>query len=166
MNRIRPSIVLLVLLALGASSVAQDLDRNLEPLRPLVGREWQGSLASPGGGAAWPTTCRFTPVLQGKALKYEFSTPQIADHAEGYFYWDAAEKTIAVFILHSSGVFKKATVGLVDGLLTVSGRIVFPERSFDFRNSYEFRSDGTMVDRWYQNAFGSWRQGHEIVFAR
>jgi hypothetical protein len=44
----------------------------------------------------------------------------------------------------------------------IAGQISFPERTFEFRNTFEFAAGGKMTDRWFQNAFGSWRAGHVI----
>ncbi len=73
---------------------------------------------------------------------------------------------ITVVIVHSSGVFKKGFIEIEDGLLTMKGKISFPDRTFDFKNTFEFPSDGKMIDKWYQNAFGSWRPGHVIEFTK
>jgi len=55
-------------------------------------------------------------------------------------------------------------VSIKEGLLSIEGRISFPERTFDFRNTLEITPDGKMIDRWYQNAFGPWLTGHIIEF--
>ena len=73
-------------------------------------------------------------------------------------------KKITIVIVHSSGVFKKGLIEIEDGLLTMEGKISFPDRTFDFKNTFEFCSDGKMIDKWYQNAFGQWMAGHVITF--
>ena len=34
-----------------------------------------------------------------------------------------------------------------------------------YRNTLEVEGDGKMVDSWFQNAGGEWREGHVIEFA-
>jgi len=51
------------------------------------------------------------------------------------------------------------------GVLTVQGVITFPDRTFEYGNTFEFTLEGKMIDRWFQNAFGPWRPGHVIEFA-
>jgi hypothetical protein len=58
------------------------------------------------------------------------------------------------------------TVEMEEGLVTMEGTIAFPDRRFDFKNTFEVRADGVLVDRWYQNAFGGWRPGHVIEYSR
>lgn len=52
-----------------------------------------------------------------------------------------------------------------DSLVVIRGKTSFPERTFDFKNTFQFTPDGQMIDRWYQNAFGEWRAGHVIEFS-
>ena len=103
-------------------------------------------------------------MWDGMTVKYSSSTPGNESFSEGYFYWDRGEKKIAVIILNSRGIYNMGFVTIEEGLLTISGTISFPERTFEFRNTFEFREDGKMIDRWFQNAFGSWRPGHVISF--
>jgi hypothetical protein len=48
--------------------------------------------------------------------------------------------------------------------VTVQGKVVFPDRTFDYKNTFEFMPDGKMIDRWFQNAFGPWQPGHVVEF--
>ncbi len=61
-----------------------------------------------------------------------------------------------------SGVYSRGFVSLEGDQLMIAGQISFPERTFDFRNTLAFTADGKMTDRWFQNAFGSWRAGQVI----
>jgi hypothetical protein len=55
-------------------------------------------------------------------------------------------------------------VSVENGVLTVRGTIAFPERTFDFKNTFEFAAEGKMIERWFQNASGSWQPGHVVEF--
>lgn len=48
------------------------------------------------------------------------------------------------------------------GVLTIQGTISFPERSFEYRNTFDVTPEGKLIDRWFQNAFGPWRPGHVV----
>jgi hypothetical protein len=145
-------------------SAGQDLSKNLKILEPLVNRQWTGEMMSPEGGRLLKTDRNFHVVWDGSVVKITASVPEINSFSEGYFYWDREARQVAVFILSSRGVIERGTVSVEQGLLTVQGKIVFPERTFDFKNTFEFTPDGKMIDRWFQNAFGPWRPGHVVEF--
>jgi hypothetical protein len=142
----------------------QVLDEKLMILKPMIGKTWEGTLRSPDGQKEFKTAQRMEVVWNGSVLKYTGSVPDLDDHFEGFVYWDPETKRIAFFMAHSKGVIKTGTVSGEEGRITFSGRILFPERQFDFRNTFEFPSEGVMIDRWSQNAFGPWQPGHVIEF--
>ncbi|MDO8835664.1 MAG: hypothetical protein Q7V01_08705 [Vicinamibacterales bacterium] len=101
--------------------------------------------------------------VMGDGSAVRFSTKaDVGSPSEGYYFWDPEAKLVAVFIVARRGVYRRGTVSVRDAVITVAGRISFPERVFDYRNTYEIRPDGTLVDRWFQNAFGDWRPGHVV----
>ena len=116
----------------------------------------------PDGSQAWQTTHTYTPLWDGTIVKLTENTPERDASSEGYFYWDREEQKIAVLVVNKKGIYKKGFVTEEDGILTISGKISFPERTFDFKNAVEFSADGKMIDSWYQNAFGSWMAGHVL----
>lgn len=145
-------------------SHAQSLSEELKILGPLVNKTWVGELKSPDGSQAWQTTHTYTPLWDGTIVKLTENTPERDASSEGYFYWDREEQKIAVLVVNKKGIYKKGFVTEEDGILTINGKISFPERTFDFKNTFEFTADGKMIDRWFQNAFGSWMAGHIIEF--
>jgi hypothetical protein len=155
-----------VFFALSLPSVlrGQALDEKLILLKPMVGTTWEGTLKSPDGRQEFKTVQRLDAVWNGSVLRYTGSVPDLNDRFEGFVYWDPEANRIAFFIAHSKGVIKRGTVSGEDGIITFRGRILFPERQFDFRNTFEFPSEGIMIDRWFQNAFGPWQPGHVIEF--
>jgi hypothetical protein len=144
----------------GAS--AQTLAEPLRFLQPLLGREWTGELRSPDGRASYRTTALFQRHFEGTVVKLTTATPEIGASAEGFFYWDREAGRVAVFLINSGGIFQRGYAALEDGVVTVRGTITFPERTFEFRNTFELTADGRLVDRWFQNAFGDWRPGHVV----
>ncbi len=156
--------VLIFILGLHFTVNAQNLDPNLKILAPLLGKSWVGEMKAPDGSAAWKTTHEFKTLWDGAIVKYTGGTAGINSFAEGYFYWDRTEQKIAVLIMNNKGIYQKGFVTLEDGLITIKGTISFPERTFEFKNTFEITADGKMIDRWFQNAFGPWRPGHVIEF--
>jgi len=142
----------------------QTLSENLKILEPLVNKHWVGEMKAPDGSRMFKTDRNFQVVWDGSVVKYTSSIPEIDSFSEGYFYWDRKAQKLAAFILSSRGVVQHGTVSVENGVVTVQGTMVFPEQTFDYKNTFEFTPDGKMIDRWFQNAFGPWRPGHVIEF--
>lgn len=164
MNKFCVTFLVVLIIVLHGTISAQKLDDNLKILEPLLEKTWTGELKSPDGSKSWTTSQNYNLMWDGMTVKYSSSTPDNESFSEGYFYWDREEKKIAVIMFNSRGIYNKGFVTIEDGLLSISGTISFPERTFQFRNTFEFTEDGKMIDRWFQNAFGSWRPGHVIHF--
>jgi hypothetical protein len=145
-------------------AAGQTLSDHLKILEPLVNRHWVGEMKSPDGSRMFKTDQKFQVVWDGSVVKYTGSIPEIDSFSEGYFYWDLKAQKVAVFILSSRGIVRQGTVSVENGVVTVQGKVVFPERTFDYKNTFEFTPDGKMIDRWFQNAFGPWQPGHVVEF--
>lgn len=162
-----------VLLALVSANKIFALDPHLAPLAPLLNKEWRGTMKSVDGSPDWEVVCRFESVWTGKAVKYYRSAPaQKNEEEETFLYWDDIAGKIAFFSIHSGGTFRTGYVTAEGDTLTFEGRMTWPSpppdprvnQAYDFRNTFTFTSGEEMIDRWFQNAFGPWRPGHEIVF--
>ncbi|MEW6363449.1 MAG: hypothetical protein AB1714_02290 [Acidobacteriota bacterium] len=166
------SLAVLFLAVLSPAVAAQALDPRMSALEPLLHKEWKGMMKAPDGSTVWEVVCRFEAVGSGLLVKYDRRTTGRADFEEGYFYWDDPAKKLALFAVHSGGSFRTGLVKAESGVLTIEGRMAWPvappdprvKQSYDFRNTFTLVSETEMTDRWFQNAFGPWRPGHEIVF--
>lgn len=163
MNKIIKTFLVLNIFLL-PSIKAQTISDNLKVLEPLLNKTWVGELKAPDGSEAYETTQTYSVLWDGTVVKFTGSTPELNANSEGYFYWDRQEQKVAVIIINNKGIYQKGFVTVEDGKLTSCGTISFPERTFDFKNIFEFTNDGKLIDRWFQNAFGSWMAGHVIKF--
>ncbi len=155
---------LFLVAVLQTQTEAQLVSENLKILEPLLNKTWAGELKSPDGSKSWKTTHEYAALWDGTIVKFTGSTPERNANSEGYFYWDRAEQKIAVLIVNNNGIYNRGFVAVEDSVITIRGTISFPERTFEFKNTFEFTPDGKMIDRWFQNAFGSWMAGHVIEF--
>ena len=164
MKNLRLSALFIILLIILTNPIlGQELSEELKILEPLVNKKWSGELKTPDGKMALNTTRTFTSIGDGTIVKYESTTPELNSHSEGFFYYDRSEKKVAVLtVTNRKGIYQKGYVSIEDGILTIQGQISFPERTFDYRNTFEFLADDKVVDRWFQNAFGDWNPGHVI----
>jgi hypothetical protein len=157
-------ILLFLFLVIRIQAAVPALSNQLKILEPLVNKHWVGEMKSPDGSRAFKTGVSFQVVWDGSVVKYEASIPEIGSFSEGYFFFDRETQKAAVFIVSTRGVIERGTVSVENGLLTVLGTMAFPDRTFDFKNTFEFTGDGKMIDRWFQNATGSWQAGHVVEF--
>ena len=161
---VRMSFILVLLVVFHLSSGGQILSENLKVLGPLVDKTWVGELKSPDGKTVSKVSLRYESLWNGAAVKVSRSNPDRKSFSEGYFYWDKEEKKIGFFSVNNIGGPVKADVSIEDGKVCLKGSVTISGKSFDFKNTFEFLPDGKMVDRWYQNASGSWQPGHVIEF--
>lgn len=165
-------LAILALAALPLAAGAPALDPRMSALEPLLRKEWKGMMKAPDGSAGWEVVCHFESVGAGLLVKFDRRSTGRNDFEEGYFYWDDLAKKIALFAVHSGGSFRTGFVTAENNVLTMAGRMAWPsappnpqvKQAYDFRNTFSFSPSGEMTDLWFQNAFGPWRPGHEIVF--
>ena len=161
------SIVILLQAVLINSQAAQDgtaLNENLKFLAPMLHKNWVGDMKSPDGKQTSTVTVSCEPIWDGDAVKYSRSNPERKSFSEGFFYWDVNEKKIIFLSVSNRGGAMKADVSVEDGVVALKGSATIQNKTFDYRNTFECTPDGKMVDRWFQNASGSWRPGHVIEF--
>jgi len=51
-----------------------------------------------------------------------------------------------------------------DGKILAYGYGIFPNRKVEFRNTYEFTTDGKLHDKWFRFEDGEWKAGHSRIF--
>jgi hypothetical protein len=133
-------------------------------LEPLVGKTWVGEMKSPDGKTVSRISLRYESLWNGAAVKVSRSNPERKSFSEGYYYWDNEGEKIGFFSVNNIGGPVKADVSTEDGKVCLKGSVTINGKTFDFKNTFELLSDGKMIDRWYQNASGTWNAGHVIEF--
>jgi len=90
---------------------------------------------------------------------------------EGFFYWNDIDSKIGFFFIEQSGVFQTGSVAWAGNTFTIEGTMTWPtkkeqevKQSYEFINTFELTSGGTLTDKWFMNAFGPWMPGHVIAF--
>jgi hypothetical protein len=168
MNRMRQVFSMVLLVAASASLPlrAEGLHEKLTFLEPLLGRPWQGEFPLPDGKRALPITQAYEALWNGKVIHYTRSIPDFPFFLEGYIYWDVNEQKVCLMNIDSRGNADRGIVTLEEGKITVRGRVTMNGTTYDYRNTFEVSADGTLTDRWFDNAMGSWQPGHVVVFTR
>jgi hypothetical protein len=120
---------------------------------------------SPDGKNAYKVYLIYEPLWDGEVIKFSRSVPDIKSFSEGYIYWDNDSKKILIFTISNRDDMRESEVTLEDGKILVKGKLSIDNRTFDYKNTFEVSSEGKLIDSWFQNAFGTWRAGHVIIFA-
>jgi len=149
---------LVVLFATPVFSQEKDIPRidgpvlsdSLKIMEPLANKNWIGEIKHLRDGRLLKINRNFQVIWNGSIVKYSSYLPEMNSFIEGYYYWDWKAKQVEVFIITNRGVLQKGAVSVENGMLTVKGTISFPERSFEYKNTFEFTADGKMIDRWSQ----------------
>ena len=159
---------LFVLLTIGVS-IGQDaknsdaaLNENLKLLEPIVNKKWVGVLGSPDGKQQAQVVRKFNVVWDGNAIKRTDYCMALKNEGEAFIFWDPAEQNIKIFSINNRGIFLNGVATDDSGKILISGRVTFPDTSFNYRNTFELTDDGKLLDKWYAFRGGEWKAGHIV----
>ncbi len=163
--------IIFVTIILSSVLFSQTISETLNALEPFLGKTWTGKLKALDGSAELEVIRNYEMIFQGNVIKISKVNYELNNFGEGYFYWNDIKKQIAFFFIENKGVFCEGFVKAENNIITIEGTMTWPKQmnpdikqSYDFRNTFEFTDDDKMIDRWYQNAFGPWQEGHVIMF--
>jgi hypothetical protein len=164
-NRIKLLVISLFVVS-QISAFGQTLNEKLKFLEPMLGNNWVGEMKSPDGKKAFKVNLSYESMWNGTVIKFSRSNPELNFFSEGYIYWDDDVQKLLLFSVSSRGGADKGDIIFEDGKITIKGNSTIKDKTFDYKNTFEFTSNGKMIDRWFQNAKGSWQPGHTIEFHR
>ena len=140
------------------------LRKELDILKPCVGKSWISEDTHPSGQMTLHFLRRFEPMHEGKILKFYGECKELRSRTDGYYYYDPDKKEVAFLWLTSNGNVTVGNVKEEDGKILAYGYGIFPDRKLEFRNTYEFTSDGKLYDKFFRFEDGEWKAGHSRVF--
>jgi hypothetical protein len=155
-----------ILIGFQLSSFSQTLNEKLKFLEPMLGNIWEGEMKSPDGTKSFKVTLSYEAIWNGEVIKFSRYNPELKYFTEGYIYWDDETSKVTFFSVSSRGGASMADITIEEGKITLKGQLTMRDKTFDYKNTFEFTPDGKMIDRWFQNAFGPWQSGHVIEFKR
>ena len=144
----------------------QELNDKLKFLTPMLSDNWAGEMKSPDGKKSFNVSLKIESTWNGNVVKYTRAVPDLKFFKEGYFYFDENTNRVLFFSITSGGDGETAEVVMEEGKISIKGQLTMNNKTFDYKNVWEFPEEGKMTDRWLQNSSGSWRQGHVIVFQK
>ena len=155
-------VILAGALGLGRDDAA--LRRELDILKPLVGKNWISEWKDPSGRQTLHLVCRYEPMHEGKVLRFYQECKELNSQTDGYYYYDPDKKEIAFLQLTNNGNFAVGNVKAEGGKILEYGHITFPNEKFEFRNIYELTANGELTDQFHSFENGEWRAGHSRVW--
>jgi hypothetical protein len=146
--------------ALAAAPCLAGMDPHLEPLKPLLGRTWRGTL--PGGAV---DVHRFELVLNGQAVRSLHSVDDGAYGGEAIVFWDAEKQAVVSHYFTTAGFYTIATFRFEDGWI-LSHEVVHGNAGGIQEVKARSRVDarGRLVVTTEQLKNGEWAPGGERVY--
>jgi hypothetical protein len=162
LNLIISIALLMSTYCLGLNEVS--LRQELDILKPFVGKIWFCESADPSGHMTLHFLRRFEAMHDGKILRYYGECKELNSQTDGYYYYDPDKQEIAFLWLTSNGNITVGNVKEEDGKILAYGYAIISSRKLEFRNIYEFTSDGKLHDKWFSFEDGEWKAGHSRVY--
>ncbi len=162
-------LILMIFVALlaGAHSSRRaevTLRKELDILKPLVGKTWICEMTDPSGRQTLHVLRRYEPMHDGKTLKIYQECRELNSQTDGYYYYDPDKREIAFLTLTNNGNFAAGNVKEEGGKILEYGHVTFPNEKLEFRNTYELTANGEMADQFFSFENGEWRAGHSRVW--
>jgi hypothetical protein len=146
----------------GQAEVA--LRKELDILKPLVGKTWICESKDPSGRQTLHLLRLYEPMHDGKILKIYQECRELNSRMDGYYFYDPDKKEIAYLTLTNNGNIAVGNVKEEDGRILLSGYAIFPDRKLESRNTFEITSKGEMIDKYFRLENGQWLAGHSRVW--
>ena len=159
-------VAISVLIIFQANVFSQTMNEKLAFLKPILGKSWIADFKSPNGQTSTKVIRSYELIWNGEVIKFTNSNPQLKYFEEGYFYVEDGTNKVMFFSVCNKGGAQKGEVLPEEGKITIQGQTTIRDKTFDYKDTYEFTADGKMTDRWFQNASGSWRPGHVVEFTK
>jgi hypothetical protein len=152
-----------------AAPVAQaaELDKNLAPLAPFVGKTWRGELSPPGAAKPVVDVSRFELALGGRAVRSLHSINDGEYGGETLFAWDGEKKAIVYTYFTTGGFYTTGTVepsaekGVLQFHELVKGTATGPR---EVKSTSRILRDGRLHVKSQHLKDGQWVDGHEVRY--
>ena len=163
----KPILMISMVILAGALGLGRDdaaLRRELDILKPLVGKNWISEWKDPSGRQTLHLVCRYEPMHEGKVLRFYQECKELNSQTDGYYYYDPDKKDIAFLTLTNNGNITVGNVKEEGGKILEYGHVTFSDEKLEFRNTYELTSKGEVADKFFSFENGEWRAGHSRVW--
>jgi hypothetical protein len=99
------------------AAFAAEMSKQLEPLRPFVGKTWRGSLAKPGAEKPVVDVQRWELALNGQAVRVLHSVNDGEYGGESLIIWDKERKGLGYWYFTTAGFYTSGGFEAAQGVL-------------------------------------------------
>ncbi len=150
--------------SMGFSGQEPSIRKELDILKPLLGKTWVGEEKHPNGQSVLHFMMSFELMHNGKTVKRYLECKELNFQSDGYFYYDPDRKEIALLQLGSNGNFSVGNVKAENGTILQYGYSISPNGKLEYKNPLEMTADGKLIDKFFSFEKGEWRAGHSRVY--
>lgn len=158
-----PVVLLVLLLPLSPLSHAAKLDENLCFLAPLIGGNWVGGYLDEDT-AGLKITLRFSPILDGRVVRYTREVPEADYSSVTHIYWDPHIGKVHFLSLNNRGIVGVGSVTISGGEITFHGEEHMPSGSREFKTVLSLSPQDTLRDVFLRREKSGWVVGHVQEF--
>jgi hypothetical protein len=141
------------------------LNPHLEPLRPLLGKTWQGSFK--GSKPEKPTidVAKWERALNGQAVRMLHSINQGVYGGETLFVWNEQKQTLSYHYFTTAGFMTSGTMVAKDGKFVTHEEVLGDTSGItEVRATSELMPDGKFHVNAEYLKNGKWTPGHEVTY--
>lgn len=159
-------LAVMVLVAWAAPSPAHaEMSPRFEPLRPLLGRTWRGSLEKPGSGKPLVDVQRWELALNGQAVRILHSINDGEYGGESIVVWDKQKQSLAFWYFTTAGFYTTGAFEVEDGAL-VTREVVKGEAEgvSEVKGVHLILPDGRLHVKTQYLKAGKWVDGRDAYY--
>lgn len=160
-------LIITTTILLGINCYGQNevsLREELGILKPFISKTWISEEKHPSGQMVLHFNLKFESIYNGKVIKMYMECPDLNFQTNGYFYYDSDKKEIAFLELSSNGNISQGYIKKEDGKVVKYGNVIFSDRKLEFKNIFEFTTEGSYSDKYFRLENGEWKPGHSRVY--
>ena len=143
---------------------ADDTEDPLSIFKPIAGKVWLGHYDD-SETSHFNHLMKWTPILEGKAIRARKEVPELDFSMETLFYWDPGEKKIRYVSLTNRGQLSEGVVSREDGAIVMVGMSREAGGNREYKMTVKLLKDGSVEDRFFLKRDGQWHQGHLIKYS-
>lgn len=168
----KPLIVLSILalavvgvVSLLAAEAPTKLAKELEPLRPLLGKTWKGAMEPGSDGQPTYDVARWERALNGQAVRLLHSVNQGAYGGETIFIWNRKTKQVEYRYYTTAGFFTEGVATLADGKIQTTEQVTGESTGItQVKGTSELLSDGRLQVKTQYLRDGKWEDGRNTIY--
>lgn len=162
---LRACLVALIAVASTRAADTAPLAKELEPMRPFLGKTWRGEFKNSTPEKPVVDVSRWERALNGQAVRVRHSVNDGTYGGESFIRWDKEKSSFVFHYFTTVGFMTTGTATFSDGRFT-SHEIVSGNANgiTEVRATSEFRPDGTLFVKSEYLKNGQWTVGREITY--